>query len=240
MKRKQALGIIWLLVLGGLLYGVIHFGNEAGNEPRPITPASPALDAGRLSSRWQDILQNAAAPPKGASQARYSLVEFGDFQCPQCGTIRPLLEALLSRYPDRTQLFFVHRPFPFYSNGTVMHKWAVPSAQAAQAAATMGKFWPMYDILYEHQDDLEPGFYGDYAVRIGLSKPQFLSLYRSGAIKSKVEASMKFTEKLGIISTPTVVVRDNHSGQIWVYVGRTGQPGQPGVENLAAHPPWAK
>lgn len=240
--KKPVLLVVWLCVLGGLAFAISRLGgaSDNGGGARPAAAArAPSLDPKKMAAQWPQIVAHAAAPPRGNPQARYTLVEFGDFQCPQCGAIRPALEKLLAQNTNKANFIFVHRPFPFYTDGVVMHKWALPSAQASQAAASLGKFWPMYDALYSHQDDLEPGFYAEYAQQIGLPKAQFNAAYNSPANQAAVDNSMKFTTALGIDSTPTVLVHDNKTGQVWTYVGKDGTPAQAGVLNLIASPPWA-
>ncbi len=241
MNKKPLLLIVWLCVLGGLAFAISHLGGSGDENASKAGPAVsvPPLDTKKMAAQWPQIVSHAAAPPRGNPQARYTLAEFGDFQCPQCGAIRPDLEKFLAQNISQANLIFLHRPFPFYSNGTVMHKWALPSAQAAQAAANAGKFWPMYDALYTHQDDLEPGFYSQYAQNIGISAAQFTRAYDAPQAKAAVAAAMKFTTDLGIESTPTILVHDNQTGQVWAFVGKDGTAGQPGVTNLFADPPWA-
>lgn len=240
MKRKPLLFAVWLCVLGALAFAVTRLGTGNDDGSVAAAPAGPPpLDAKKMAAQWPQIVAHAAAPPRGNPQARYTVAEFGDFQCPQCGAVRPSLEKFLAQNTGQANFIFVHRPFPFYINGTVMHKWAMPSAQASQAAASMGKFWPMYDALYAHQDDLEPGYYPQYAQGIGIGKAQFDAAYAAPAAKAKVDESLKFTTALGINSTPTVLVHDNQSGQVWAYQGKDGMAGQPGVLTLIASPPWA-
>ncbi len=240
MNKKPLLLVLWLCVLGGLAFAISHLGGGTVDDSHAAPAVSaPTLDPKKMTAQWPQIVAHAAAPPRGNPQARYTVAEFGDFQCPQCGAVRPSLEKLLAQNAAQANLIFVHRPFPFYNDGTVMHKWALPSAQAAQAAASIGKFWPMYDALYSHQDDLEPGFYPQYAQGVGMSASQFTTAYNAPDAKAKVDDAMKFTTELGIQSTPTVLVHDNQTGQVWTYVGKDGVPGQPGVLALVADPPWA-
>lgn len=237
--KKPLLFLVLLGVLGGLLYGITRFGGSQQEESTSAgAAAATKLDPKALSGRWGEIVSHAAGPVRGNPKARYTLVEFGDFQCPQCGKVRPGLEAFLAKNATTVNFYFVHRPFPFYIDGRVLHQWALPSAQASEAAAALGKFWPMYDLLYTHQDDLEPGFYGDYATQIGLNKAKFLAVYNAPTTKAKVDASLKFTDALGINSTPTVLLHDNQTSTVWPYIGKDGTPTQPGIKDLLASAPW--
>jgi protein-disulfide isomerase len=113
------------------------------------------------------------------------------------------------------------------------HFYAVPAAQAALSANAQGKFWPMYDTLYMHHTDLEPGFYSDYAAKIGLNGAALQKDVDSHRYQSQVEESVKFCTSIGIVSTPTIAVRNNKTGQVTAAVG---------LENIMAllkQPPWS-
>ena len=167
------------------------------------------------------------------------LPSLGTFQCPQCGKARPILEKLLTEYPAQVNLIFIHRPF---SN---LHEWALPAGQASEIAAAQGKFWPMYDMLYSHQDDLETGFYGDYAAKVGLNKDQFEAAFKAGTGKDKVASSSSFADSLKVQLTPTLMVHDNAAHTVTIYVGldtkANATNGTPysGIDQLVARPPWA-
>ncbi len=241
-KKKQVLLGVWLALLAGLV-GLVAFGNgfinrPPGTDPNKTPPPPMKMDAATLTAHWPQIVAHAAAPPRGNPNARYTFAEFGDFQCPQCGKARPLLEKLLAQYPAQANLIFLHRPFP------QMHKWALPAGQASAIAAMQGKFWPMYDTLYGHQDDLETGFYGDYAAQAGLDKTQFQKAFDAGQGQDKVKAAAAFADSLNIQTTPTILVHDNQANTVTIYVGmktadnpKNGIP-YPGIDQLVARPPW--
>lgn len=242
--KKVVLLVVWLALLGGLIFWIKTAGSNGGENIPGVTPAkpvpAPVLNPALLESRWPEIVAHAAAPPRGGASARYTLAEFGDFQCPQCGKARPVLEALLQKYPAQVNLIFLHRPFP------QMHPWALPAGQASEIAAAQGKFWPMYDVLYSSQDNLETGFYGGYAAQVGLSEARFKSAFNAGQGQAEVKAASKFADSLGIQETPTILLRDNSAKTVTIYVGTKGtqnadgSPQYPGVDALAAHPPWAR
>src|SRR5215469_11549960 len=86
---------------------------------------------------------------QGPAKAPLTLLEYGDYECPYCGQAYPVVKELQKHFGDR--LRFVFRNFPL----NTIHEHAGVAAQAAEAAAEQGKFWPMHDILYEHQQDLD-------------------------------------------------------------------------------------
>lgn len=237
--KKIVLVGIWLAMLAGVIVWV-----KLSVSPAPIrgvTPdPRPRVEGKTLAARWPEIVAHAAAPPRGRPNTPYTIAEFGDFQCPQCGKVRPLLEALLKKYPDQVNLIFLHRPIPN------LHQWALASSQASEIAAAQGKFWPMYDVLYAHQDDLETGFYGDYAVQAGLNRAKFQAAFDAGVGQDKVLAANQFADSLGITRTPWLLVRDNAAKTVSIFVGmdtkKNAEGGvfYTGINDLISKPPWVK
>src|SRR5687768_812733 len=84
----------------------------------------------------------------GPSNALLTLVEYGDYECPDCGNAEPAVREL--RRTMTSELRFVFRNFPLRT----VHAHAGVAAQAAEAAAALGKFWEMHDLLYDNQADL--------------------------------------------------------------------------------------
>jgi len=237
-KKVVLLGV-WFALLAGLIVGINVMGTHE-TMPTPSPYPQPKLDPVKMEAQWPQIMAQAAAPPRGRADARFTLAEFGDFQCPQCGKARPLLEKLLAQYPTHLNLIFLHRPIPS------IHPWALPSGQAAEIAAAQGRFWPMYDVLYAHQDNLESGFYGDYAAKAGLDKAGFQKAFDAGQGVDKLKAASQFAEEIGIQETPTILVHDSVAKTVAIYVGMDTQANikanipYPALDRFAAHPPWAK
>jgi protein-disulfide isomerase len=85
---------------------------------------------------------------QGADTAPLTLLEYGDFECPQCGAVYPIVKEIQRAFGAR--LRFVFRHFPLTNN----HAHAQHAAEAAEWAASRGKFWEMHDALFTHQDAL--------------------------------------------------------------------------------------
>src|ERR1700739_706142 len=85
---------------------------------------------------------------RGDAHAPVQVVEYGDFECPNCKQAAPAVKLLLERFGER--VCYVWRHFPL----TEVHHHALLAAQAAEAAAAQGKFWPMHDVLFENQTHL--------------------------------------------------------------------------------------
>ena len=210
MKNKKNILLgVWLLLLGGLFFGIQKLGSITPPQP-PIDgklPGPPPFDLAKVKAAWPQIQAHASAPPLGPKETPYTVIEFGDFECPPCGLTRPRLEKMLKGLGGKANLIFVNCPIR-------SHPYAIPAAEASLVAAAQGKFWPMYDTLYTNQENLEPGYYGDYAAKIGLNKIQFQKTFETHQYKAQVADSSKFCTSLGINSTPTVALRDNATGNI--------------------------
>ena len=100
-------------------------------------------------------------PSSGTARCGVVVVEYGDYQCPYCGAEYPQLKKVQKHFGDK--ICFVFRNFPL----TQAHPHAERAAEFAEAAATVGKFWEMHDMLYENQKALEDESLIGYAARSG-------------------------------------------------------------------------
>ena len=98
----------------------------------------------------------------GDDNAPVTVVEYGDYECPHCGSAHAVVLAVRERM--RSRLRFVFRHFPLAE----IHLHAMHAAEAAEAAAEQGKFWEMYDALFENQEALEDPDLIRYAQALGL------------------------------------------------------------------------
>src|SRR3982751_1274208 len=86
---------------------------------------------------------------QGSHDARVTLVEYGDYECPHCGRAYPIIKEVQRRLGSK--LRFAFRNFPLGES----HPHAEHAAEAAEAAGAQGRFWEMHDMLYEHQQALD-------------------------------------------------------------------------------------
>jgi len=137
----------------------------------------------------------------GSPSATVTLVEFGDFQCPACGAYHLVVKQLLEKYKDSVALVFRHFPLP-------MHPNAVPASIAVEAAGKQGKFWEMYNKVYESQNDWSAekdtgNIFAEYALSLKLNVEQFRNDLKDPAIKKKIDRDVADATTLGINSTPS-------------------------------------
>jgi protein-disulfide isomerase len=136
---------------------------------------------------------------EGPRGAPVTLVEFGDFECSYCGEAYPRLKAVHAALGER--LCFVFRNFPL-SNA---HPHALLAAGFAEAAATIGRFWEMHDLLFEHQDALEAKDLISYARSLGFSQALIEAALR-GDYLHKVRQDFSSGIRSGVNGTPCVFI----------------------------------
>lgn len=137
---------------------------------------------------------------QGPANAPVTLVEYGDFECPDCGRAFPIVKDIQRTLGDR--LRFVFRCFPL----TEIHPYAEIAAEAAECAAAQRRFWPMFDMLFEHQDALAPQDLVRYAAALGLDVPLFERDLAGHVYAGKVHAEKVSGIDSGVQGTPTFFI----------------------------------
>jgi protein-disulfide isomerase len=135
---------------------------------------------------------------RGAADAPITLVEYADFQCPDCQESYPVLERVLDSYAGRMR--FVFRHFPVVTR----HPLAQGAALAAEAAGKQGKFWEMHQRLFEARSALAPEDLRRYAQQIGLDLARFEQDVADPALVAKIHESKLLGVRSGVNGTPTI------------------------------------
>jgi protein-disulfide isomerase len=145
----------------------------------------------------------------GPTNAPVTLVEYGDFECPFCGRSYPVVKELRSRLAERLCFVFRHFPRPD------VHPHARQAAEAAEAAGAQGedRFWPMHDLLFEHQDALGDVDLERYAAAVGLDLEQFRRDLAVHAFRDRVHKDILSGVRSDVHGTPTFFVNGvKHEG----------------------------
>ncbi|MBZ5595995.1 MAG: thioredoxin domain-containing protein [Acidobacteriia bacterium] len=143
------------------------------------------------------------APVKGPANARITLVEFSDFQCPYCAAAVHRIDEILAKHPADVRLVFKQFPLD-------IHSQAALAAEAALAAHAQGKFWPMHDKLYANFRDLSPDKIDQWAKEIGLDMARFTADLKAGKYRHVVAKELAQGEQAGVSGTPTLFVDGKH------------------------------
>jgi protein-disulfide isomerase len=141
----------------------------------------------------------AGSPAQGPADARATLVEFGDFECPPCGRMWPVVEEALKPYAGRVKYVFRENPLPF-------HPFAWKAAEAALAAHAQGKFFAMANVLFKSQNALDVASLKKYARQVGLDGQRFDRELDSGRWAPDVRQDKREGLKHGVTGTPAFFV----------------------------------
>jgi protein-disulfide isomerase len=157
----------------------------------------PTRYAAAAEARQQIPLANTSL--RGPQDARVTIVEFSDFQCPYCAQARGLVDQVLAAYPKDVNFAYKNLPLP-------MHPNAEPAARAALAAGKQGKFWEMHDELFKHSSDLSPATIHAIAEKLRLNVSRFEADMDSSPVRQQLDLEIRQAKVAGVRGTPTFFV----------------------------------
>lgn len=184
MSNRFLLAIVAILVIFGGVFWYMRDGSSSNTNSTSSEPTNHV---------------------SGEGKKNVTLIEYGDFQCPACGSYYPIVKQLKEQYKE--DIIFQFRNFPL----TQIHPNAMASHRAAEAADKQGKFWEMHDTLYENQDAWESAsnpssIFESYAGSLGLNIDQYRQDVASSETNDRINADIKAGQALGATSTPTFVL----------------------------------
>jgi protein-disulfide isomerase len=136
----------------------------------------------------------------GSSSAPITIVEYGDYECPDCFNALPVIKQVRQELGDR--LRFVFRHFPQSS----IHPHASVAAEAAEAAADQGKFWEMHAALFRHQRELAELDLSHLALTLGLEIYRFESARSNDRHRQRIADDHASGVRSGVTGTPTLFI----------------------------------
>jgi protein-disulfide isomerase len=136
----------------------------------------------------------------GPHGAPVTVVEYGDFECPNCRQAAPTVQLLLERFPE--EVYFAFRHFPLEE----VHPHALAAAEAAEAAGAQGKFWPMHQLLFDNQSHLKPASLHSYAGSLGLDMARYTAEIDDHVYLQRVREHIEGARRSGVHATPTFFV----------------------------------
>lgn len=194
--------IIFILLCLGIL-GVIIFSNKNNSTSTYSGDATKVITEGPIGDHVY-----------GSQEGKVVLVEYGDYQCPGCETIYPLLKEVSEEYKD--QLTFIFRNLPL----TNIHPNALAAATAAEAAGLQSKYYEYHDLLYDTQSEWKDApiserskFFEKYATQLGLNVETFKQNLTNSRIGDKISRDRATASKLGASSTPTLYLNGEKLSQ---------------------------
>ncbi len=164
-------------------------------------PDIPTIPTGVVSVNAEDLVDD--DPVLGNKNAKLTIVEFSDFQCPFCSRFKSdALSQIKSQYIDTGKVKFVFRDFPL----TSIHPMAQKAAEAAECADDQGKFWEYHDLIFDRQSSLSINSLKQWAVELGLNENDFNKCLDSGKYANEVSKDSSDAQKAGGQGTPFFIV----------------------------------
>lgn len=191
-------GFLVVATVAVIIAGIYSSSSTANNaNANFVSTTAPAI----TSADWAE----------GNPNAKVTLIEYGDFECPACGAYFPVVQQLYASYSST--VLFVFRNFPLYT----IHPDAGISAQAAEAAGRVGgaaKYWAMHDLLYSKQSEwstTDPTqvlakYFDGYATSIGLDVNKFNDAVSSTQVLNKIQSDVNGGTVAKIDHTPTFFI----------------------------------
>lgn len=164
---------------------------DANEYPAPEQKTAPELTA--ADHVW------------GNPDATVTIIEYSDFECPYCSRHWPTMKQIKEAYGDQVKVVFRHFPLDF-------HPSAHPAAKASECAADQGKFWEMYDKLFEAGAAgilAEEGLFVSFARDLGMNEATFSQCMAGSSKDAKIQADMDGGGTAGVNGTPGTFVNGN-------------------------------
>lgn len=195
--EEAKLGVLTAALLASLVawtvFRIIARMSE-GRRARQLAPTSePLLDLADEVDPDRDHI-------RGAGGAPVTLVEYGDYECPFCGQAEVAIRELLDALGDDLRYVWRHLPL------SDVHPNAQAAAEAVEAAAAQGAFWPMHDRLLEHQDELSPAELSRHAGELGLDIERFDEELRRREHAPRIIRDVDTADSSGVAGTPTFFI----------------------------------
>ena len=199
MNKGTVLALLVVVLGGGYGLGKLVIKDKGNTATASAKIAMPGANEKAPS----DGVDRVRVPPEGATKgganAKVTIVEFSDFQCPFCSRVVPTLHQIEKEYGDKVKVVFRHNPLPFHGDAPL-------AAEAAVAAQAQGKFWEMHDKLFANQQAIKRPDLEKYAGEIGLDVGKFKAALDSGAGKAQIEADKKVAAQVGANGTPNFYI----------------------------------
>lgn len=136
----------------------------------------------------------------GPRNAPLTLLEYGDYECLQCGGAHPQTLIVRERLGDRLRFVFRHSPL------VNIHRRAMAAAQTAEFAGAHGKFWEMHDVLFQNQSALDEENLLGYAAALGLDADRLSKHLSAGTYFGRVREDLLSGVRSAVNGTPTFFI----------------------------------
>ena len=206
---KRILPFIIILVVLGAALGSAWYLTQPKPAPAPQTVSQQPAPGSQGTPAQQPVARQGVpgaepAHSLGPANAPVQLEEFGDYECPPCGMLHPILGEMRQEFGNRLRITFRNNPL-------ATHQYARAAASAAEAAGIQGKFWEMHDRIYERQNSWKtqfnpPAIFEGYASEIGLDVERYKRDIGGALVAQRIFQDLQRGQSLGVGGTPTVFI----------------------------------
>ncbi|OGQ04490.1 MAG: hypothetical protein A3F82_03895 [Deltaproteobacteria bacterium RIFCSPLOWO2_12_FULL_44_12] len=190
--------------------GIASYQSKAGKRQELPVPIDEIVSFHFRQSQYQFEV-DAEAPVWGNPNAKVTVVEFSDFQCPYCKHAAFHLKPSLAEFKNKVKFYFYHYPLDQACNDHItqpMHDKACLAAQAAVCAGKMNDFWSYHDDIFRNQKNLSSEILINLAKQRGWDEKQFNECISSPETISLVKENVAAANKIYVTGTPTVLVNN--------------------------------
>lgn len=190
-----------------------------------LTSAQTVLDGSSTSDNPLSLRSlsgtdgSGGSPVLGSLNASVTVVDFSDFQCPNCARyVKSTEPEIKSEYIDTGNVAYVFKHFPWRGTDSLS------AALASECANEQGKFWEYHNTLFQNQQGVDSGWASkeklkEFASEIGLDGPQFDSCLDSEKYKSNIDRDLALAEELDLDTTPSFLILNSDGTEMEVLEG---------------------
>ena len=212
MKSEQKLFAIMgaIVALGA---GFLVFNKDGA----PETPPTPSPTPSPLDEAKFEGLKKTTLHFKGNPDARITVIEFADFQCPSCRFAYDTGVKLLGK--ELPEVYFGFRHYPLDDS----HPFARPAAMAAEFCAKQDKFWDVYaNLMKDAKEDLTEEMIVKAVKATGVDMAAFEAQRKDAALNKLIDADKEAGIAAGVSQTPTFIVHDKQTHKVSILTGYRG------------------
>lgn len=186
--------ILAVLLVVSIFTGGFKFGQTTADvAEKTEEPTTAPAEVTRVSVSADDD------PAKGPADAKVTIIEFSDYQCPYCSRGEATMKQIEEAYGSDVRIVFRDFPLSFHEN-------AQKSAEAAQCANEQGKYWEYHDKLFANQNALDTASLKSYAVELGLDTQKFNSCVDTSKYAEEVKKDINDGKAAGVQGTPAFFI----------------------------------
>ena len=196
------------LILAVIAVGLSGYNTYLIKNAKVTGKLTPTVKFAKLTTAEIEKLIKDGAPVLGNMDAKVTVVEFGDFQCPYCGKyFKQILPEIREKYIKTGKVRFIYMSFAF------LGQESQDSAQAAKCAQDQGKFWEYHDYIYNNQQGENRGAFSPenlkaFAIKLGLSSAQFNKCLDEKKYEKYITNEVQVGRKFGVKGTPATFIND--------------------------------